>query len=263
MNTSDASSLSDTKIFTIFSTSVNLLLSLPINSYIAWLIATGSGGTLEAELLPLNLAVFEILFCLLSIVRFLKMIFTSVDLLSHFAKAFLWSGRPVFQCCICVEQFLAVVHPVLFLRYKPLRYKVALSVLAWVAIIGLSLFYTFLYSIYYLCYVGECVVLILVMLFCYFSVLVALKRPGPGRGGKGRGSTVKGRAFLTILVITVSFLGTYFFWCVIIISSLNSWSSHDRKLLTRISTTLTFASGFIQPLLHLRKAGKLWCLKGN
>ncbi|KAK2919171.1 hypothetical protein Q8A73_003542 [Channa argus] len=161
MNTSGASSLSDTKIFTIASTTVNLVLSLPINSYTVWLIATGAGGTLEAELLPLNLAVFEILFCLLSSFRFLTMIFTSVDFLSLFAKAFLWSGRPVLQCCICVEQFLAVVHPVLFLRYKPLRYKMTLSVLTWTVII----------------------------------VLVALKRPGPGQGAKGRRNNSKQLVF--------------------------------------------------------------------
>ncbi len=31
--------------------------------------------------------------------------------------------RPLFQCLICVERYLAVIHPVIFLKYKPIRYK--------------------------------------------------------------------------------------------------------------------------------------------
>ncbi|KAI4897880.1 hypothetical protein NFI96_029586 [Prochilodus magdalenae] len=42
-----------------------------------------------------------------------------------------FSSRCVFPCCVCLERYLAVVHPVTFLRYKPLRYRVACSVMAW------------------------------------------------------------------------------------------------------------------------------------
>ncbi len=41
--------------------------------------------------------------------------------------------RPVFQCLISVERYLAVVHPVTFLKFKPLRYRVICSVIVWVA----------------------------------------------------------------------------------------------------------------------------------
>lgn len=80
-----------------------------------------------AEFSPLNLAV--ILFCLLSVT------FSAVKLLSRFSNGFLWSGRPMLQCCDCIEQFLAVVHLVLFFRYKPLRYKAAFSGVFWADII--------------------------------------------------------------------------------------------------------------------------------
>lgn len=263
MNSSDESLLSNTKIMTIAITAVNLVLSLPTNVWVVWLIARGAGGTLEAEFFPLSLAVFEILFCLLCIFKFLNIFFLSVDFWSAFAYGFLWSGRPVLQCCICMEQFLAVVHPVLFLKYKPLRYKALFSGLIWAVIIGGSVFYALSPTIKYFVFVGECLVVISVMLFCYFSVLVALKRPAPGEGKKRKDNNIKGRAFFTILVIVVSFIGSYLFWCAVVLSCLDSWFSFDRKLFIRICTSVTFASGFIQPLLYLRKTGHIYCYKAK
>lgn len=257
MNSSNASSLSDISALTIAATAVNLVLSLPTNSYVVWLIATRAGGMTVADFFPLNLAVFEILFCLFSVSILLKDISPAVKLLARFPYSFLWSGRPMLQCCICIEQFLAVVHPVLFLRYKPLRYRVAFSGVAWAVIIGFSLCYTIFPITKYLVFVSECVVLMSVMLFCYFSVLVALKRPRPGEGERGRDNNMKRKAVLTILVIIVSFVVTYLLWCVSILSNLSRWSSHDRKMFTKMCIFITFASGFVQPLLYLQKNGNL------
>jgi len=48
------------------------------------------------------------------------------------------TGRPLFQCLMCVERYLAVVHPVIFLKFKPLRYRVISSVIVWMASFGSS-----------------------------------------------------------------------------------------------------------------------------
>lgn len=260
MNSSRASLLSDMYILTIGHTATNLVLSLPTNGYVVWLISTGSRGTLAAEFFALNLAVFEILFCLLSVGSFYKLISPSLKILSTLSFSFLRSGRPILQCCICVEQFLAVVHPVLFLRYKPLRYKMAFIGVAWAVIIGLSVFYTLIGTpIKGHVFVSECMILISVMLFCYFSVLVALKRPRPGKGKKERDNIMKRRAFRTIFAIIVSFVGTYVLWCVAILSNLRSWFTTERRIFTKTCTFITYASGFVQPLIYLQKSGKCSC----
>ncbi|KAG1932888.1 hypothetical protein F2P79_020881, partial [Pimephales promelas] len=67
--------------------SINLLFGFPTHCYIIWLIITGTGSGVASEFFILNLSV-----CL------------SI------------TGRPVFQCLICVERYLAVVQPVTFLK---------------------------------------------------------------------------------------------------------------------------------------------------
>lgn len=260
MNSSNASFLSDTDILTITASTINLVLSLPTNSYIVWLIATRARGMLVAEFFPLNLAVFEILNSLIYVAGCLIFIFPSMKLISSVPFGFLWSGRPLLQCCICIEQFLAVVHPVRFLRYKPLRYKAAFSGVTWAVIIGFTIFYA-LFPQAHVVFVVEWMVLISVMLFCYFSVLLALKRPRPGEGKMERDNNMKRRAVLTILVTILSFVGTYILWCVAILSQLSTWFTHGRRILTRTSLFITFASGFFQPLLYLQKTGKCSCSK--
>ncbi|KAF6724607.1 NAD(P)(+)--arginine ADP-ribosyltransferase 1 [Oryzias melastigma] len=109
--------------------SVNLVLSLPLNGYVMWLILRGVGGTLASDFFPLNLAVSEILFSLCSV--FYVFHFTLKSLFCFevfmFALGFVFTARPLVQGCISVECYVGVVHPVLYLQYKSLGYKVACS----------------------------------------------------------------------------------------------------------------------------------------
>ncbi len=52
------------------------------------------------------------------------------------------TGRPLFQCLMCAERYLAVVHPVIFLKYKPLRYRVICSTAVWITGLVSCVLYT-------------------------------------------------------------------------------------------------------------------------
>ena len=118
---------------------VNLILSLPTNVYVLWLILTGAGGMVASEFFTLNLAVSEILYCLCAVFVFVYIHLPIPPILALFIffSGFMFHGRPLFQCCICFERYLAVVHPVVFLKYRPLRYKVGGSGLVWLVLIGI------------------------------------------------------------------------------------------------------------------------------
>jgi len=116
---------------------ISLLLGFPINSYVIWLIVKGKGNGLAAEFFNLNLAICEIILCEESVFALLSYEFKNLWNVVSFLDG-LASGCPLFQCLMCVERYLAVVHPVTFLKYKPLRYRVICSVIVWMASFGLS-----------------------------------------------------------------------------------------------------------------------------
>ena len=86
-------------------------------------------------------------------------------------------------------------------------------------------------------------ILISVMLFCYFLVLVALKRPRPGEVQKERDNNMKRRASLIILAIIVSFVVTYLLLCAAILSNLSSWHSTNRRIFTKTCTFIQMKNG--------------------
>lgn len=241
----------------------NIMLSLPTNGYIAWLIATGAEDSLLREFFPLNLSVFEVLYCFLSLGVLIQCIFPTLEMPYGMYKYLLWSGRPMLQCCICMEYFLAVVHPVLFLRYRTLRHKAAVAGVTWAAIVGFTFFYTFSSSIKQLVFVVECAVSVAVMLFCYVSVFAALKRPRPGKGSAQRDNNMKKRAFYTITAIIASFAVTYLLWGVTILLQMRKWITHCRKIFNQTCTFITYMSGFVQPLIYLQRRGKRSCRRNG
>ncbi len=188
--------------------SISFLFGLPTHSYVLWLIIRGSGSGFVSEFFILNLSVCEICNCLQSLICIFD-IFISLKHFASFLSGLAITGRPLFQSLICVERYLAVVHPVTFLKYKPLRYRVICCTAAWIITLGscvcsmftLDLFYvyTYLYSLQYLLFISF-------QLFCLVAVLRALKQSGPGERGRERGEEnhMKRRAFYLILITTAS-----------------------------------------------------------
>ncbi|XP_046900455.1 P2Y purinoceptor 6 [Hypomesus transpacificus] len=255
-----------TKLLFTICYSLNLTLGLPTNIYVVKLILTGAAGQMASEFFALNLAVNESLYCLLNILGLLDFhyfmgSFYHARVLS---TGFICTSRPLFQCCICFERFLAVVYPVVFLKYKPLRYRMVCSGFMYMWIIGsccLAMYMSFSNTFFYY-YMSQYLVVFVVQLFCCLSVLKALKGPGPGDGDRERegSNSMKRKAFSIILIILLSFVINCLPIAVIV--PLQSYlRPDDFYLVLSVCFATIVLTGFVQPVIYLHRAGKLPCIR--
>nr|XP_055035557.1 uracil nucleotide/cysteinyl leukotriene receptor-like [Misgurnus anguillicaudatus] len=247
----------------IFISSINVLFGLPTHSYIIWLIYTETKSGIASRLFNLNLSVCEIGNCLNALLQVLSCLFSNITRATHFLQGLGTTARPLFQCLICVERYLAVVHPVTFLKFKPLRYKVICCTAAWIVslisclcciFILVSLYtFTWFFSIQFL-------IFLFIQLFCCLAVLRALKQSGPGERGREREEEnhMKKKAFYLILITTGNMVILYVPYIIsgfiIILTKLdNIWVWFP-------ATVCYVLAGFIHPVLYLHRAGKFSCL---
>ncbi len=241
---------------------ITVLLGFPFNFYMIWLIVRGAGNGLAAEFFSLNLAVCEIFICMESIMGIISYKVEHFWIFPCFLEALAMIGRPLFQCLMCVERYLAVVHPVKFLKYKPLRYRVICSVIVWMSGFvsgGFSIMTCFfsLYELYFSFFLSQFFIFLSIQLFCCLAVLRALKQSGPGERGREikEENPMKRRAFYIILINAVTMLFIYIPFVIFIYVMLSSKETPDELMVFGyVCFTL---SGLVQPLLFLHRVGKL------
>ncbi|XP_050948631.1 hydroxycarboxylic acid receptor 2-like [Labeo rohita] len=244
--------------------SISFMVGIPTHSYVIWLIITGAASGVASELFNLNLSVCEIVSCLNCLFHILKLFISSITELPMFLLGLVFTARPLFQCLICVERYLAVVHPVTFLKYKPLRYRVICCTVVWIIALGSCLcsMFSFILNIRYgykWFFSLQFILLLSIQLFCLVAVLRALKQTGPGERIRERKEEnhMKKRAFQLILI---TFLSMFIIHVLFIITGFYSILIKNIQEFWFLSLVCYVLDGFVQPLLYLHRAGKLSCL---
>ncbi len=120
--------------FIVISLSINVILGLPANCYILWLSVKEIIQGQSTEIFIFNTALAEIIFCGSYVFVIPHNFFncTECELGVVFLGLVLVVGRPLFQTCICVERYLGVIYPVTFLKLKPMKYRIIISVIGWI-----------------------------------------------------------------------------------------------------------------------------------
>ncbi|KAF5891009.1 uracil nucleotide/cysteinyl leukotriene receptor-like, partial [Clarias magur] len=205
--------LSSPVIVMLLLVAVNFTLTLPSGLWAAWVMMRSSRATLESEFFSVNLLFMEI-FCaiIILIATFSFYLLTNQLLLEIFLSLgrICLHSQPVFQCTVCAERYVAVVHPIIFLRYKPLRYKAAVLAVCWLIAGVFAVWGEFTGNFYSL--MAVLLLIMLVEMFCSLSILVMLKRGGPGEskdGEKQQSNLVKKKAFTIVSLLQAKLLVNY------------------------------------------------------
>lgn len=98
----------------------------------------------------------------------------------NFLLAFNWCGRPLFLTCVCLECYVAVIHPVTYRARKGLTSRFLITLFNWIVTVIQGIY--FARSQFNTSSLGPILILIMtlpVILFCDISILSALNKPGP------------------------------------------------------------------------------------
>ncbi|XP_014891984.1 uncharacterized protein LOC106949940 [Poecilia latipinna] len=216
--------------------------------------------------------VLELVWILGTVLQFLgsSMDLEVMSMAGTYLSTCIFPGEPLFHVLTCLDRYLAVVHPVL---YVSLRSSRGVSVRN-VAVFGVWLL-CFLFScaannlrsvIYIRLFSGFLTCSVLIMLFCGVSVLCALIGPGPGKkaGNKKLVDQSILRAFVTVAAIT-GVLCLWFF-AFLVSSSLTSSALVAQSVSCVLEVSVLWFSlpcSLILPLLYLLKTGTLQCGHGG
>lgn len=174
---------------------------------------------------------------------------------------FSWNGETFFNILTCLEYYLAVAHPVAYLRLKrgkgP-KIRTATSCCVWLLCLGLSflIFNPHLFLIFDVCIL---IPTVLMISFCSLSVLSYLIGPKPGEQGgqRDRVDPSKLRAFIAISAILAALLMRCILnlvWSVVVLKG-------GRSACVSMAATTWFnvPGSLVLPLLFLYRAGVLSC----
>ena len=178
---------------------------------------------------------------------------------------FKWFGELYLHILICIERYLAVVHPIIYLslrRDRGVRIRNIIIGFVWLlSSVGISLMNLDNVSlVMYFCVIIFCLT---VVVFCSLSVLCVLIRPGPGKQGEDRQriDQTKQKAFYTIVTILVVVIVKCLWnlvWCVYHVTG------KDLECVTLATGVwLNLPCSLLLPLLFLHRAGRLACCKNN
>ncbi|XP_016410557.1 proteinase-activated receptor 3 [Sinocyclocheilus rhinocerous] len=232
---------------------INMFLGIPTNIMVLWLIRKNKGDSSTSDIFIVHLAVLDMFFCLIPPLELANIVYLTTSSTWYVLRFFygIKDLSPLFLSCICLDRYMAVLHPITFTKLKDKRHRSVCAGIVW--------FITLVYA------AAKCVgnipnfekvftVMILAafafMLFCNISVLWALRQSAPGRDER---HPVKKKAFKMVLIILAIIVFNYF--PPVALFPFREYFSPDvfRCYIHYIAFGFMDISSSIQPVLYLSR----------
>ncbi|XP_034543538.1 G-protein coupled receptor 4-like [Notolabrus celidotus] len=187
----------------------NLAIGTPCNILVIWKIVSNKSDASTCDIFIFNLAILDAYFCLMTPIEMTNRLLLG-DSRIWYAQRFAYGIKdvaPLFLVCICLDRYMAVVHPVVFSGIRDNKIRTGISVVVW----GLILAYGFTKCFLGVMSVNEVfsgVILFsfAVMVFCNISVIWVLRR---SVAGKEEMHPVKKKALKMVLIILGIIVSNY------------------------------------------------------
>ncbi|KAM3623343.1 uncharacterized protein V6R79_009977 [Siganus canaliculatus] len=186
----------------------NLAVGAPCNFLVIWQIASNKRDASTSDIFIFNLAVLDAYFCLMTPVDMVNRLLLD-DRRVWYAQRFAYGIKdvaPLFLVCICLDRYVAVVHPVLFTGIRD-KIRIGISVVVWALIVayGLTKCLLGVMSVNEV-FSGVILFAFAVMVFCNISIIWVLRRSVVG---KEEMNPAKKKAFKMVLIILSIIVANY------------------------------------------------------
>lgn len=245
---------------------INMFLGIPANLMVLWLIRKNKGDSSTSDIFILHLAILDILFCLIPPLELANIVFLTTSSTWYVLRFFygMKDSSPLFLSCICLDRYMAVVHPITFTELKDRQHRAVLALVVWL----ITLAYATAKCVgnivnFEKVFTAMILASFTFMVFCNIAILWALRKSGPGRDEM---HPVKKRAFKMVLIILAIIVFNYF--PPVALFPFQQYFSPDvfRCYIHYIAFGLMDFSSSIQPVLYLSKIklpSSLNCCQGS
>ncbi|XP_069041556.1 C-X-C chemokine receptor type 2-like [Lepisosteus oculatus] len=248
----------------LYSISVEILISvlgLPINVMVLQILLSNTSDSSTTDIFIFNLAVLDAFFSILVLLDFLNLfLFNKENIwyIQQFCYGLKDMGGPLLLCCICLDRYMAVLHPITFTRFKDRKYKIVCIILLWVIVLIYSIAKVFIRTENFeRTFTTEILSAFIFLVFCNISILRALTQSGPGRDEM---HPVKKKAFRMVRCILAIIMFNYLPPVVLFPFQDYFAPAVFKCYIEPIAFSFLDFSSCTQPLLYLSRAKKIPCL---
>ncbi|XP_067431252.1 proteinase-activated receptor 3-like [Thunnus thynnus] len=235
---------------------INMFLGIPANIMVLWLIHKSKADS-TSDIFIFQLAILDVFFCLIPPLEVANIIFLTNANTWYVMRFFygLKDFSPLLLSCICLDRYMAVVHPLTFNEIQDCRHRASLSIVVWLIILA----YACVKCVGTLIKLEVFTVMILgafaFMVYCNIAILRVLRQSWPGRDEV---HPVKKRAFKMVLIILAIIVFNY----LPPVALFPFKPFFSEKVFTCYIHYIAFGlmnfSSSVQPLLYLSKGKLSW-----
>ncbi|XP_023670238.2 hydroxycarboxylic acid receptor 2 [Paramormyrops kingsleyae] len=196
-------------VFYFFVKVLNMVVGIPANVMVMWHVTKKRADPSTSDIFIFNMALLDAFFSLVTPIELVNRLLLGDDRIWYFQRLAygIKDVTPLFLTCVCLDRYVAVVHPIVFSRVKDNRIRIALSSFVWTLILAYALSKSIVNdNTINEVFAGLILSAFSIMVFCNISIIWVLRRSVIG---KEEMHPTKKRAFRMVMIALAIIVALY------------------------------------------------------